>query len=349
MIASLTVKAAPLTTDASGYTSDQLAEKAFTAVTTGALVKDFYILSKVAKIKLTTGTPSAGKDLTTASTNAWDTTTHALGAPKADDDGNAATDDKTNINNNVGSDSGTEDSADPFRRQLDTDADVQTMELAPFESEAMEVVGQVYQPPVQRGLKGIIGTIPAGAPTPIAITGYQNIVEYNLIDVPFGLQIRTQRTSIQIVFPMFFLFVMWMMAASQCLAFLPYYLRIRKVDSWLFVAVPATLIFALTSVRNTMPGVPPIGAIIDFTTYFWCLAILMFNMLYLGINWCLFALIRPAREEALRERELETRKMYNKPLLRLTMEDVVLWFQHSKRGEWETSLRANKVHNTTFQ
>jgi hypothetical protein len=95
-----------------------------------------------------------------------------------------------------------------------------------------------------------------------------------------------------------------------------------------------------------MPGAPPVGAIIDFTTYFWCLAIIIFNMIYLGINWNLTALVRPAREQALKEREVDARKLVAKSLVKCTVDEVVSLFQHTQKGEWETSLRANKVSYT---
>ena len=84
-------------------------------------------------------------------------------------------------------------------------------------------------------------------------------MEYNFNLVPFGLQIISRRTPIQIVFPMFLLMVMWLMVCGQLLALLPYYLRIKKVDGWGFATAPGPLIFAMTAVRNTMPGAPPIG------------------------------------------------------------------------------------------
>ena len=168
-------------------------------------------------------------------------------------------------------------------------------------------------------------------------------MEYNFQNVPFGLQIVTRRTPIQIVFPMFLLMVMWLMVCGQLLALLPYYLRVKKVDGWGFATAPGPLIFAMTAVRNTMPGAPPIGAIIDFTTYFWCLAIIVFNMIFLGVNWNLFALLRPAREKALGDREDEAKALANKKLGKLNTDEVVALFQNTKRPEWEYCLRENKT------
>ena len=168
-------------------------------------------------------------------------------------------------------------------------------------------------------------------------------MEYNFGLVPFGLQITSRRTPIQIVFPMFLLMVMWLMVCGQLLALLPYYLRIKKVDGWGFATAPGPLIFAMTAVRNTMPGAPPIGAIIDFTTYFWCLAIIVFNMIFLGINWNLTALNRPAREKALSDREDEAKALAAKKLGKLNTDEVVAIFQNTKRPEWEQCLRDNKT------
>ena len=40
-----------------------------------------------------------------------------------------------------------------------------------------------------------------------------------------------------------------------------------------------TVLFALPAVRSTMPGAPPLGAIMDFAVYFWCIIISVSHIL----------------------------------------------------------------------
>ena len=68
-------------------------------------------------------------------------------------------------------------------------------------------------------------------------------------------------------------------------------------------------------------------------------------MIYLGINWNLTALVRPAREKALKDREDEAKKLANKKLGKCSVDEIVYLFQNSKRADWESSLRANEVQS----
>ena len=45
---------------------------------------------------------------------------------------------------------------------------------------------------------------------------------------------------------------------------------------------------------------------------FRCLAIIVFNHVFLGINWALFSLLRPRREKALKDREDDAKRLANK-------------------------------------
>lgn len=46
------------------------------------------------------------------------------------------------------------------------------------------------------------------------------------------------------------------------------WIRHRKVEPPT-IAVNAALLFALPALRNTQPGVPPVGALIDVCGFFW--------------------------------------------------------------------------------
>ena len=201
----------------------------------------------------------------------------------------------------------------------------------------------------ERALLGVVvpaRLIPSNFPTPAPVPGCQPIIEFQQVQIPFALQITTRRAPIHLVFAMFLICAMWMIVASQVLLFLPYYVRIFAVNQGLryLIIGLAPLIFALTGIRRAMPQSPEIGAIFDFASYYPCLIILTFNMVWIGVNWNLEALNRPAREKAYAAKELQAKMLANKPLAKLTNDEVLLLFANTGRPEWVPALLAN---NTT--
>jgi len=199
----------------------------------------------------------------------------------------------------------------------------------------------------RRSLKGIpvpAKLLPSNLPTPApAGPGCQPIIEFIRTEIPWMLQITTSRAPIHQVFAMFLMCAMWMIVLGQLLAFLPYYLRIQKVNSAGMASGQAPLIFALTGIRRAMPQSPEIGAIFDFASYYWCLIIVTFNMIFMGVNWNLFALNRPAREKAYAANEKDAKLLANKGFAKLSNEEVVNLFINTKRADWVPALQANKT------
>jgi Domain of unknown function (DUF4436) len=55
-----------------------------------------------------------------------------------------------------------------------------------------------------------------------------------------------------------------------------------QVDVAALVTGAVTVLFALPAVRNSMPGAPPLGAIMDFAVYFWCIIISISHILVIS-------------------------------------------------------------------
>jgi hypothetical protein len=71
----------------------------------------------------------------------------------------------------------------------------------------------------------------------------------------------------------FALFELAVMIALACIAVAMTYTTLitgRTLEFSMFVWLGAML-FALPAVRNTMPGVPGVGTVLDYAGFFWCL------------------------------------------------------------------------------
>jgi Domain of unknown function (DUF4436) len=104
-----------------------------------------------------------------------------------------------------------------------------------------------------------------------------------------GIDMKIGRSSTVIFFSLFITFLMWGATIVVVLLVLSVLLRGRKIEVGMFSFLSA-LLFALVAVRNSQPGVPPIGVFSDFISFFWAEVILALCLLTLVFTW----LLRPA-------------------------------------------------------
>ncbi|HEX8140845.1 MAG TPA: DUF4436 family protein [Pyrinomonadaceae bacterium] len=104
-----------------------------------------------------------------------------------------------------------------------------------------------------------------------------------------GIDMKIGRSATVIFFSLFITFLMWGATIVVVLLVLSVILRGRKIEVGMFSFLSA-LLFALVAVRNSQPGVPPIGVFSDFTSFFWAEVILALCLLTLVFTW----LLRPA-------------------------------------------------------
>lgn len=103
-----------------------------------------------------------------------------------------------------------------------------------------------------------------------------------------GLQLS--RSGSLLVFAVFMMVVMWALAASVLLG--TWYLTTRRQGLvWPALAWMAATLFALSAFRNTAPGTPPIGCVIDWFAFLWAETI---------IALCLIAVVIAGVRTALR-------------------------------------------------
>jgi hypothetical protein len=102
------------------------------------------------------------------------------------------------------------------------------------------------------------------------------------------------RAPINKVFAMYILVALWFVCAAHTSANWTFYMGIKKVDAAALVTGAVTVLFALPAIRNSLPGAPPIGAVIDFAAYFWCIIICICHVFCVSYLWMDNTFLHPA-------------------------------------------------------
>ncbi|KAL7749553.1 hypothetical protein RI367_005109 [Sorochytrium milnesiophthora] len=88
--------------------------------------------------------------------------------------------------------------------------------------------------------------------------------QQQMVSVSFTLR----RSGTTIGFSVFVIFLMWVLSLVVCFLALQIVLGRREAVPPL-LAVPTSMLFALPSLRNVQPGVPPVGVTADVVGFFW--------------------------------------------------------------------------------
>lgn len=94
------------------------------------------------------------------------------------------------------------------------------------------------------------------------------------------------RSSTVTFFSVFVMVLMWGTTLAVLFMTLSIILRGRKVELAMFSFI-AALLFAFAAVRNSQPGVPPIGTFSDYISFFWAEVILSLSLLTIIFTWLL--------------------------------------------------------------
>ncbi len=86
---------------------------------------------------------------------------------------------------------------------------------------------------------------------------------------------------------------MWAIIIAQTIIFIPIYIGKKVADNQSMPLGAVGILFALPNIRNQLPGAPPVGAIIDFASYFWCLIIAIAHFLCISVMYFRVAAILP--------------------------------------------------------
>lgn len=131
----------------------------------------------------------------------------------------------------------------------------------------------------------------------IAVDFYGSIAGYKIEaaknpesdDDYVGIDMKIARSSTVVFFSLFVMALMWGVTIAVIFMTLSIFLRGRKIELAMFSFL-AALLFAFAAVRNSQPGVPPIGAFSDYISFFWAEVILALCLLSIIFMW----LFRPA-------------------------------------------------------
>ena len=93
-----------------------------------------------------------------------------------------------------------------------------------------------------------------------------------------------------VLFVGFIMAVMWGLAVAAIAVAVNLVARRRRFEG-AFAAFLAALLFAFPTVRNTLPGIPPVGVLFDYAAFFWAEAIVALALLTLIVGWTLRALV----------------------------------------------------------
>jgi hypothetical protein len=58
-----------------------------------------------------------------------------------------------------------------------------------------------------------------------------------------------------------------------------------------FATLLAALLFAFPTVRNTLPGIPPVGVLFDYAAFFWAEALVALSLIILIVGWTVRRLV----------------------------------------------------------
>ncbi len=99
-----------------------------------------------------------------------------------------------------------------------------------------------------------------------------------------GIKITITRSIITKIFAIFIMVAMWFVSITVLVMALSVLLQKRPVEAGLFTYMGA-LLFALPAVRNIQPGIPPVGTLTDFLSFFWAEALIATAVVIMFYCW----------------------------------------------------------------
>jgi len=92
-----------------------------------------------------------------------------------------------------------------------------------------------------------------------------------------------------VLFAVFIMLVMWALALGALAVAVSLLARRRRFEG-AFAGFLAVLLFAFPTVRNSLPGIPPVGVLFDYASFFWAEALVALALIALITGWTMRAL-----------------------------------------------------------
>ena len=123
-----------------------------------------------------------------------------------------------------------------------------------------------------------------------AISGYNIDVDYipktefESSDTYTGLRVTVSRSVITKSFSIFLMIAMWLIGLVVFTMTMVVAWQPRPIEFGMFTLI-AGMLFALPAVRGLQPGVPPLGGLSDFLSFFWAESLVAVSMPILFFTW----------------------------------------------------------------
>ncbi|WP_424217140.1 DUF4436 family protein (plasmid) [Streptomyces sp. BI20] len=149
------------------------------------------------------------------------------------------------------------------------------------------------------------GAVLGGEPVPVRLLFSNNDALFAVDAAPASvpgqetLAVELVRSGSALVFAVFMMIVMWALAGSVLIG--TWYLTTRGEGIvWPALSWMAATLFALAAFRNTAPGAPPIGCLMDWIAFLWAetlIALCIIAVVLTGIRGSLHPTEEPRAEE----------------------------------------------------
>jgi hypothetical protein len=109
-------------------------------------------------------------------------------------------------------------------------------------------------------------------------------------DIVAAVELHVQPSWETVAFAVFIMFVMWALALGAVSVAVNLIRRRRKFEGS-FTTLLAALLFAFPTVRNNLPGIPPVGVLFDYVAFFWAEALVALSLIALLAGWTVRRLV----------------------------------------------------------
>jgi hypothetical protein len=108
--------------------------------------------------------------------------------------------------------------------------------------------------------------------------------EFESSDDYMGLRVQVSRSVITKSFSIFLMIAMWLIGLIIFTMTMVVVWQPRPIEFGMYTLI-AGMLFALPAVRNLQPGVPPLGSLTDFLSFFWAESLVAVSLPILFFCW----------------------------------------------------------------
>jgi hypothetical protein len=180
---------------------------------------------------------------------------------------------------------------DPFETTVPLDGHTSTY---PFHHLKVEI----------SALASTAGGVRSGKPVPLQLHVASNLAGYSVLTQSairegqlVDVVLHVDPSWAAVAFAVFIMVVMWALALAALAVAVTLLLRRRRFEG-AFAGFLAVLLFAFPTVRNSLPGIPPVGVLFDYAAFFWAEALVALALIALITGWTARALVGTTERNA---------------------------------------------------